>query len=65
VERTGRQRRAIIEHCAGPPFTKALAAWRNDHATAIERDESEEPQALLEPLTKGAAPVSREEQWLP
>ncbi len=25
MERTGRQRRAIIEHRAGPPFTKTLA----------------------------------------
>lgn len=24
MERTGRQRRAIISYCAGPPFTKSL-----------------------------------------
>ena len=30
VERTGRQRRAIIEHRAGLPFTNTLAAKEGD-----------------------------------
>jgi hypothetical protein len=35
VERTGRQRRAIIEHRAGPPFTKTLGDMTMTTATAV------------------------------